>query len=114
MIKDHFQEEIQVPATLLKRGSQGIEVKRAQEWINLWKFYNASWSQQLVIDGDFGSVTEVVVKQFQVFGGLGDDGIIGPVTWAELVKPMSPGLFFNRFLRGHTFRRQGGFSGETA
>lgn len=98
MIKDHFQEEIEVPTTLLKRGSQCIEVKRAQEWINLWKFYNASWSQQLVVDGDFGSVTEVVVKQFQVFRGLGDDGIIGPVTWAELVQPMSQAFSLIEFL----------------
>ena len=89
MIKSHYQSEIQGPASYLKIGSKGQDVKKVQEWINLWKYYNTHWSLQIEIDGDFGSITDSAVRQFQAFRGLGIDGVIGPVTWAELVKPMT-------------------------
>lgn len=45
------------------------------------------------IDADnvFGPYTEVLVKQFQKSRGLKPDGIVGPVTWAELLRPMAAG-----------------------
>jgi hypothetical protein len=36
------------------------------------------------IDGDFGSITESAVKNFQRTSGLDDDGIVGPQTWAAI------------------------------
>jgi hypothetical protein len=37
------------------------------------------------VDGDFGSATEGVVKQFQRLSGLPADGIVGPATWDALI-----------------------------
>ena len=38
----------------------------------------------LVVDGDFGPVTETAVKEFQQGAGLAVDGVVGPLTWAAL------------------------------
>ena len=46
------------------------------------------WLQQrltIAVDGDFGSQTDGAVKSFQRAGGLTDDGVVGPKTWAALV-----------------------------
>jgi hypothetical protein len=40
----------------------------------------------VVIDGFFGQATEMAVKQFQRSRGLDDDGIVGPLTWAGLIR----------------------------
>ena len=37
-------------------------------------------------DGDFGTKTQEAVKKFQEDRGLKADGIVGPLTWAELDK----------------------------
>lgn len=37
-------------------------------------------------DGDFGAGTETAVKGFQVANGLKGDGIVGPATWAVILK----------------------------
>lgn len=57
---------------LLKRGSQGPEVKELQEYLDI------------TADGIFGPMTETVVKQFQRSNGLVVDGIVGPKTWEAL------------------------------
>jgi peptidoglycan hydrolase-like protein with peptidoglycan-binding domain len=38
----------------------------------------------LVVDGNFGPVTETDVKEFQQGPGLAVDGVVGPLTWAAL------------------------------
>jgi murein L,D-transpeptidase YcbB/YkuD len=37
-------------------------------------------------DGDFGPKTETAVKAFQKRSGLEPDGVVGPLTWAALLK----------------------------
>jgi GH24 family phage-related lysozyme (muramidase) len=58
---------------------QGEDVKAAQ----------SALSQQGVTvgtDGVFGPGTEAAVKSFQAAKNLTDDGVIGPATWAQLLK----------------------------
>jgi hypothetical protein len=38
----------------------------------------------LVVDGDFGKITDAWVREFQSRSGLAVDGIVGPKTWAKL------------------------------
>lgn len=62
---------------IVKSGSTGTYVKKAQELLNK---HGAS----LNVDGDFGSLTLAAVKKFQKEKGLDVDGIVGPKTWAAL------------------------------
>lgn len=58
----------------VKRGSQGASVARVQRILGLTD------------DGIFGTKTHAAVKAFQVSKGLAADGVVGPATWAELIK----------------------------
>jgi peptidoglycan hydrolase-like protein with peptidoglycan-binding domain len=65
-----------VPASisrpLLKRGMQGEEVR---------------WLQGLLmLDGDFGAVTEAAVQRFQQEQGIEPDGVVGRYSWDLLEK----------------------------
>src|SRR5262245_54700956 len=57
---------------VLKKGSKGPSVAYMQSLIPKW------------IDGDFGSTTESLLKEFQRSKGLEVDGICGEQTWAAL------------------------------
>ena len=57
---------------ILKKGSKGPEVKLLQEYL------------LISIDGDFGSITEYNVINYQVKNGLVADGIVGPNTWDSM------------------------------
>jgi hypothetical protein len=93
MQKTHYLLELEKPLNYVKKGQQSPDVKRVQEWINLWRFYDSGWNFQIRIDSDFGDATEYAVRQFQIFKGLREDGVVGAHTWTELVKPMR--LAFN-------------------
>ena len=67
---------------VLIKGSKGTEVEYLQ------KKLNDILGTKLVIDGDFGPKTEKAVKQFQKSRGITVDGKVGPITWAELEKPI--------------------------
>ncbi len=64
---------------LLRRGSQGEDVKKVQ--YNL----NNNYGAKLVVDGIFGPATEAAVKKFQSEMGLVSDGIVGRLTWNALL-----------------------------
>lgn len=79
---------------LIKRGSNGEEVKKIQEKLGLNP------------DGDFGPNTERVVKEWQRSNGLLDDGIIGDLTWSKMFSTESVNIKLNTELnlyklRGH-------------
>ncbi|WP_460206191.1 L,D-transpeptidase family protein [Scytonema sp. NUACC21] len=61
----------------LKRGATGQDVRKVQRRL-VEKGYG------LNVDGDFGSKTEIVVKQFQKDNGLLSDGIFGQKTYYAL------------------------------
>ncbi len=63
---------------LLKRGSTGNPVRRAQSRLTAAGFDTGG------VDGIFGATTEAGVRALQHARGLAADGIVGPQTWAEI------------------------------
>lgn len=63
---------------VLRRGSTGNPVRRAQKRITL-----GGWDVGGV-DGIFGAATEAGVKTFQGAQHIGVDGIVGPRTWDKI------------------------------
>jgi Putative peptidoglycan-binding domain-containing protein len=63
---------------VLRKGSTGPDVVRLQELLPKW------------IDGDFGTTTESLVKEFQRSEGLEVDGVVGEQTWAALLDEEPP------------------------
>ena len=65
-----------------KRDDKGPKVRLIQEWLCLR-------GVKVKLDGDFGPATEGAVKRFQQDAGLEPDGIVGPLTFATLIRPMT-------------------------
>lgn len=63
----------------LKMGSSGPYVKMLQDLLSTKGFILKS-------DGYFGPITDAYVRQFQKMSKLEEDGIVGPKTWAALMK----------------------------
>jgi uncharacterized protein (TIGR02594 family) len=89
---------------VLRKGDTGKDVVLMQTLLPKW------------IDGDFGSTTEALVKEFQRSEGLEADGIVGERTWAALLEedivppgipPADAGWFY-----GITATVFGNFEGE--
>jgi peptidoglycan hydrolase-like protein with peptidoglycan-binding domain len=76
---------------LLFAGSSGPEVAELQRRL---KEAYAQYAGDLVIDGEFGPVTEAAVKEFQRrTGGLKVDGIVGPATASAMkLRLVSPSV----------------------
>lgn len=64
----------------VKRGSRGQIVKNAQALLL------AHGNDPKGIDGIFGANTEAATRAFQTAEGIQVDGIVGPVTWGELIE----------------------------
>ena len=62
----------EIPETIAK-GDEGTDVTSLQTSLGV-----------LVPDGDFGSITEMWVKGFQAACDIEMDGVVGPMTWAEV------------------------------
>ncbi len=69
-----------VELPVLKIGMFGSAVSRVQETLADLGFYQGP------IDGVFGPGTEAAVMAFQQTSGLVADGVIGPITWRELLR----------------------------
>ena len=66
--------------TNLKRGSQGNEVKKVQQWL-VDNGYNVG---KTGVDGKLGVNTEAAIKQAQKDNGWKVDGIVGQETWGGM------------------------------
>ncbi len=64
-----------------KRGSSGETVKKLQQRLSDWGYYDGA------VDGVYGSRTEEAVKKFQRKNGLTVDGVAGPATLAAIGLP---------------------------
>ncbi len=98
MIKKQYIQELRTENPYIKRGMKGMDVKKIQEWINLWKRIDTNWNVSVSMDGDFGPGTDAAVRKFQQFhdeldragggSGISVDGIVGNITWRKLTEPM--------------------------
>ena len=61
---------------VLKIGSTGLPVRRAQKRMSLVGYDVGG------VDGRYGTRTEVAVKNLQQQRGLAVDGVVGPETWS--------------------------------
>ena len=59
------------------------EAVRAAQYLLKGRGFSVGW---MGADGDFGPKTEAAVTRFQGSRGIKADGIVGPVTWTELIK----------------------------
>ena len=90
MMKKQYILELRTEKPYVKIGQKNDpDVKKVQEWINLWKRYDPKWKISTAIDGEFGPGTLATVKEFQRFHKLEDDGIVGNYTWRKLTEPMT-------------------------
>ena len=63
---------------VLKDGSRGLPVRRAQKRMTLAGYETGG------VDGVYGSKTKSAVKKLQQDFGLAQDGIVGPKTWQKI------------------------------
>ncbi len=68
----------------IQQGSQGIDVKKIQSYINIIRT-QYPMIPLLQVDGIFGSNTKRAVTVFQGLFSLKMDGIIGSDTWDSLI-----------------------------
>ena len=68
--------------TTLRRGSKGDDVRECQGILARLGYDLGKCG----VDGDFGKCTEAAVRKYQKERGLTVDGIVGPMTWAALIK----------------------------
>jgi peptidoglycan hydrolase-like protein with peptidoglycan-binding domain len=61
---------------VLKVGSTGLPVRRAQKRMSLVGYDVGG------VDGRYGTATEAAVKKLQQQRGLAVDGVVGPQTWS--------------------------------
>jgi len=72
------------PGVLQRVGSTGDNVRIIQERLNA-----LGQTPPLVLDGVFGPRTEAAVMAFQRRFNLNPDGIVGPLTWAEIMRQIT-------------------------
>ncbi len=66
--------------TTLQFGDAGDVVEALQRTLNV----RVQPSPNLDVDGDFGPLTEIAVKDFQSHNGLKQSGIVDAATWKAL------------------------------
>lgn len=84
------------PATVLRVGDRGRDVRVLQEALNHYYAFG------LAADGVFGARTKAAVRTFQYRRPpLAVDGVVGPVTWAAVLKPTPPVKGWKRIRNRH-------------
>lgn len=74
--------KIMIELSLLKKGSEGAEVKTVQRLLKALGYSIGKAG----VDGDFGKDTDAAVRKFQKAEGLEVDGEVGQNTWTALLK----------------------------
>jgi hypothetical protein len=68
----------------VKLGDSGDQVRRIQTVLLKGGALNSSGRGPFVVDGQFGPVTDLRVREYQRTNGLGVDGQVGPKTAAHM------------------------------
>jgi len=76
---------LEYPGTPLRIGSAGSSVRLMQSFLSELRSPYPSLPA-IAVDGIFGPNTQAAVVGFQRLFGLTPDGIIGPVTWYEIIR----------------------------
>lgn len=76
---------LEYPGAPLRNGSAGSAVRLMQGFLAELRSPYPSLPA-IAVDGIFGSNTEFAVRGFQRLFGLTPDGIIGPLTWYEIIR----------------------------
>jgi len=89
MLKTHFLKELSL-AQACRTGSRGTDVRKIQEWLNLWRYARPDWALTKVdMDGVFGPQTAFAVKEFQSRSKLPASGAVDQKTFAKLCAPLA-------------------------
>ena len=91
--------------TDLRKGSKGSEVKELQQALKN-KGYDVG-----VVDGIFGTKTEVALKEFQKQLGVTADGVLGPWVASKLLTKTSVGKIIT-ITAGHNNKDPGAVNGK--
>ncbi len=75
-------EQVQVQLAVLRNGSIGTEVKTLQRLLKSYGYSMAPYG----IDGDFGSLTERRLREYQKKQGIEQTGVTDLTTWNKLLK----------------------------
>jgi peptidoglycan hydrolase-like protein with peptidoglycan-binding domain len=76
---------VPAPATTLKPGDTGAQVKRLQRALVSLGYTVGK------VDGDYGTATKTAVSQFQTASNLTADGVFGPATKTSLATKLNAG-----------------------
>ena len=66
-------------------GDTGQKVTLIQEWLCLN-------GEAVLVDGTFGPATDCAIRRFQKYRHIRRDGVVGPITFAALIRPMTIAL----------------------
>jgi len=78
----------------LGKGAVGDLVVWAQEHL-------VAAGQPVTVDGGYGAATQTAVQNFQTAGGLTPDGVVGPATWAALLRYTPATMIWGQSARRH-------------
>lgn len=82
VVPDPETETVDITMDVLKKGSLGTEVKTLQRLLMSYGYSMSPYG----VDGDFGSLTDKRVREYQKKQGLDVDGVVGKQTWTKLLK----------------------------
>ena len=104
MIKKQYLKEITISGTQSKGGARNTkqDVIKIQSWLNLYARTDPRSGTATGIDGDFGSATDLAVKNFQKAKRLNQTGKVDAALFELLCQPMNNA--FATVPKGRTLR----------
>ena len=86
MKKTNYLKELSLSAEVVKRGlaNKKADVEKIQSWLCLQERQHRGIGTMTGIDGDFGTATELAVKNYQRFLGLPADGVVTTSLFSKL------------------------------